>query len=85
MCVRPVYGYRVHSCGEGWRRELERRPECRETVPDTTGRQRPLFVVHETGHSWGVCRRVTAWRTERRNDSGAESCMRGHLIWCGIL
>ena len=68
VCARPVPVYRVRSYGEGGRRESERRHECRETVPDTAGVLRQLFVVHETGRIWGVCRRVAAWRTELRHE-----------------
>ena len=68
MCTRTVPACRVRSYGEGGRRESERRPECRETVPDTAGVLRQLFVVHETGRIWGVCRRVAAWRTELRHE-----------------
>jgi hypothetical protein len=53
VCARPVPAYRVHSYGEGGRQESERRPECRETVPDTTGGRRPLFVVTRRGADGG--------------------------------
>ena len=68
VCARPVPAYRVRARGEGGRLESERRPECRETVSDTGGGRRLLVVVHETGRNWGVCRCVSAWRTDRRNE-----------------
>ena len=68
VCARPVPECRVRSCGVGGRRDSEGLPGCLETVPDTAGGRRPLVVVHETGRNWGVCRCVSAWRTDRRNE-----------------
>ena len=54
MCDRNVPESRVRSCGVGGRRESERRPGCRETVPGTAGGRRTLVVLLGTGRSWGV-------------------------------
>jgi hypothetical protein len=42
VCARPVPACRVHSCGEGGRRESDRRSGCQEAVPGTVGSRRPL-------------------------------------------
>jgi hypothetical protein len=39
--ARPVTACGVRSCGVGGRWESERRPGCREAVPNTAGRRRP--------------------------------------------